>query len=73
MLKLLNIVISCLWDLAVAFLSIESMALRREKRLNAGKALQRLDKSILSILLPSRQLKPLKKASLRSYKASIAS
>jgi hypothetical protein len=49
------------------------MALRREKRLNAGKAPQRLDKGILSTLLPSEQSKPSKKASLRSREASIAS
>jgi hypothetical protein len=49
------------------------MALRREKRSNAGKAPQRLDEGILSTLLPSGQSKPSKKASLRSRETSIAS
>jgi hypothetical protein len=49
------------------------MALRREKRSNAGKAPQRLDEGILSTPPPSGQSKPSKKASSRSREASIAS
>jgi alanine-alpha-ketoisovalerate/valine-pyruvate aminotransferase len=49
------------------------MVLSREKRLNAGKAPQRLNQAILSTLLLSAQLKTLKKTVKRPYQTSVVS
>jgi hypothetical protein len=49
------------------------MVLSRGKRLNAGKAPARLNKSALSTLPSSAQLKLLKRACLRSKEVSTAS
>jgi hypothetical protein len=49
------------------------MVLSHEKRLNAGKALQRLNQAILSTLPPSAQLKTSKKTVKRPRQTSVVS
>jgi hypothetical protein len=73
MLEMILIVISLVFWPCCRFLGIETIVLSREKRLNAGKAPQRLNQAILSTLPPSAQPKTSKKTNKRPRQTSVVS